>query len=137
MAFDENRNSGCSYPYENDVTHKEKRINTSYDPNAIPGKSILKKTKFSFLSRMVTSIKNGLGRVGAAIIRGMQHIVSGVKGLCYYRAKQARSEESSVYGWFNSEEGESHQPEPKQTNLCKLSECIRHSTTELKDLCTR
>lgn len=156
VTFDENSNSDYSYPHEDDVTHKEKRINTSYDPNAIPGKSILKqtagdrgvrfdqssnstyvystgsdvktkydpdavlgksilkKTKSSFLSRMVTSIKNGLGRVGAAIVRGVQSIVSGVKGLCYYRARQARLEESSVYGRLNSEEGESHQPEPKQ-----------------------
>lgn len=152
VTFDENSNSGYSYPHEDDVTREEERINTKYDPNAIPGKSILKqtagdrgvrfdqssnsmyvyspgsdvrttydpdavpgksilkKTKSSFLSRMVTSIQSSLGRVGAAIIRGVQYVVNGVKGLCSYRTRQVQSEGSSL----NPGEGQHHQPELKQ-----------------------
>lgn len=121
VTFDENSNSGYSYPHEDDVTHKEERINTKYNPNAVPGKSILKKTKSSFLSKMVTSVKSGLGRVGAAIMRGVQYAVSGVKELCCYRTRHSRSEETSVYNRLNSEDGEPHQPKQEPIYINYLS----------------
>lgn len=163
VTFDENSNSGYSYPHKDDIKHKEERINTRYDPDAVPGKSILKQTagdrgvrfdqnsistyvyspegdvkttydpdavpgksilkqpKSSFLSKMFTSIKNGLGRVGAAIIHGMQYVVNGVKELCCYRTRQSQPEGSSAYGRLNSEEGQHHQPEQEPIYVNYLS----------------
>lgn len=99
VRIDEGNNSGYSYLHEEDVNHPEEEIQTRYDKDAIPSKSILKKRVEkgpSCLSKCWAAIKAGLGRVGSSIVYGMQRIIAGVKSLCCYRTTHAQSYDGSM-----------------------------------------